>query len=142
MDDTASTHGIGKRHSGAALTLGGAVAVGGGWLVGAVAAVAGAAIGAGAGFAFDHSRSERAARTFERNRIAALERGLQLRGEHGATPGTSREPFWVANIGSGAESAPVASAWSTPRSTSPLATRSRSRCFAVPPHAMAEKSLV
>jgi eukaryotic-like serine/threonine-protein kinase len=72
---------------GAALTLGGAVAVGGGWLVGAVAAVAGATIGAGAGFAFDHSRSERAARTFERNRIAALERGLQLRGEHGATPG-------------------------------------------------------
>jgi eukaryotic-like serine/threonine-protein kinase len=56
-------------------------------IIGVMAAAAGAALGAGAGFAFDHSRGERASRTFERNRIAALERGLQLRGELGATPG-------------------------------------------------------
>jgi eukaryotic-like serine/threonine-protein kinase len=72
---------------GAAVAFGGLVAVSGGPIAGALAAVAGAALGAGAGFAFDHSRGERASRTFERNRIAALERSLQLRGELGATPG-------------------------------------------------------
>ncbi len=36
---------------------------------------------------WDRSREERASRVFERNRIAALERGLELRGELGATPG-------------------------------------------------------
>ncbi len=35
----------------------------------------------------DRSREDRAARVFERNRIAALERGLERRGEFGATPG-------------------------------------------------------
>jgi eukaryotic-like serine/threonine-protein kinase len=72
---------------GAALAFGSVVAVNGGPIAGTLAAVAGAALGAGAGFAFDHSRGERASRTFEGNRIAALERGLQLRGELGATPG-------------------------------------------------------
>jgi serine/threonine protein kinase len=69
------------------VAFGGLVAVSGGPVAGALAAAAGAALGAGAGFAFDHSRAERASRTFERNRIAALERSLQLRGELGATPG-------------------------------------------------------
>jgi serine/threonine-protein kinase len=36
---------------------------------------------------WDRSREERSSRAFERNRIAALERGLELRGELGATPG-------------------------------------------------------
>jgi hypothetical protein len=70
-----------------ALACGGAAALTGGPMAGALAATAGAALGAGAGLAFDHTRSERASRAFEQNRIAALERGLQLRGELGTTPG-------------------------------------------------------
>jgi serine/threonine-protein kinase len=73
--------------AGAAVTCGGIVAATGGWLSGALAGALGAALGGGAGFMWDRSREERAARTFERNRIAALERGLELRGEMGATPG-------------------------------------------------------
>ncbi len=71
----------------AAVALGGAMGLGGSPAVGALVTAAGAALGAGAGLVFDHSRRERITRTFERNRIAALERGLQLRGETGATPG-------------------------------------------------------
>ena len=63
------------------------VAVAGGSLAGGLAGVLGAALGGGAGFMWDRSRDERTSRTFERNRIAALERGLELRGEVGATPG-------------------------------------------------------
>ena len=72
---------------GAAVACGGVVAATGGWLSGGLALVLGAVLGGGAGVMWDRSREERAARVFERNRIAALERGLELRGELGATPG-------------------------------------------------------
>jgi serine/threonine-protein kinase len=72
---------------GAAVACGGVVAATGGWLSGGIACALGAVLGGGAGFMWDRSREERAARVFERNRIAALERGLELRGELGATPG-------------------------------------------------------
>ena len=72
---------------GAAAICGGTVAVTGGAVAGAVAGLLGAALGGGAGFMWDRSREDRASRAFERNRIAALERGLELRGQLGATPG-------------------------------------------------------
>jgi len=72
---------------GAATACGGMVAIAGGVLPGAVAGALGAVLGGGAGFMWDRSREDRTSRTFERNRIAALERGLELRGEMGATPG-------------------------------------------------------
>src|SRR6202042_824992 len=72
---------------GAAVACGVVVAATGGWLPGAVACVLGAGLGGGAGFMWDRSREEHAAHAFERNRIAALERGLELRGEMGSTPG-------------------------------------------------------
>jgi serine/threonine-protein kinase len=72
---------------GAGAACGGVVAITGGWLSGAIASALGAVLGGGSGFMWDRSREERATRTFERNRIAALERGLELRGELGATPG-------------------------------------------------------
>jgi serine/threonine protein kinase len=65
----------------AALVSGGAVAVAGGWLAGGVAALLGGAMGGGFGFMWDRTREDRIARTFEKNRIAALERGLELRGD-------------------------------------------------------------
>jgi serine/threonine-protein kinase len=72
---------------GAGLACGGVVSATGGWLSGAIASALGAVLGGGSGLMWDRSREERATRTFERNRIAALERGLELRGELGATPG-------------------------------------------------------
>ena len=51
------------------------------WVATAVALVVGGGLGGVAGFLYDRVRSERAARAFEKNRIAALERGLALRGE-------------------------------------------------------------
>jgi serine/threonine protein kinase len=72
---------------GAAVACGGIVALTGDTTAGILATGLGAALGAGAGFMWDRSRQERASRTFERNRIAALERGLELRGELGAAPG-------------------------------------------------------
>ena len=56
-------------------------------LPGIVAAVLGGALGGGAGLLWDRQREDKSSRAFERNRIAALERGLELRGELGATPG-------------------------------------------------------
>jgi hypothetical protein len=71
---------------GAGVVCGPAVAVAGGALAGALAAGLGAALGAATGFMWDRSREDRSARAFEHNRIAALERGLELRGEIGGTP--------------------------------------------------------
>jgi len=71
----------------AGLACGGPVALAGGWIAGAVGAVVGASLGGGAGFLWDKVREDRSARAFEKNRIAALERGLELRGELGAPPG-------------------------------------------------------
>jgi eukaryotic-like serine/threonine-protein kinase len=72
---------------GAATACGGIVAGAGGMLAGALAAGLGAVLGGGAGLMWDRSLDERASRTLERNRIAALERGLELRGELDAAPG-------------------------------------------------------
>jgi serine/threonine-protein kinase len=47
----------------------------------------GALLGGGVGFLWDKSRNDESGRTFERNRIAALERGLELRGELNSGPG-------------------------------------------------------
>jgi len=63
------------------------VGLAGGWLAGGVAWALGAVLAGGAGFLWDKSRDDLAGRAFERNRIAALERGLELRGELGPTPG-------------------------------------------------------
>jgi serine/threonine-protein kinase len=63
------------------------VALAGGAVAGVLAGALGAALGGGAGFMWDRAREERSVRTFERNRIAALERGLELKGEVGGTPG-------------------------------------------------------
>ena len=71
----------------AALACGAAVAIAGGWIAGGVAAVLAGALGGGAGLLWDRSREDKNARTFEKNRIAALERGLELRGDIGSTPG-------------------------------------------------------
>lgn len=63
------------------------VGVAGGAVAGGLAAMLGAALGGGLGFMRDRARDERGARVFERHRIAALERGLDLRGDVGAAPG-------------------------------------------------------
>jgi serine/threonine-protein kinase len=60
---------------------GGAVTFAGGWGAGALASILGAILGGGAGYLWDRAKLETVVRSFERNRIAALERGLQLRGE-------------------------------------------------------------
>jgi eukaryotic-like serine/threonine-protein kinase len=72
---------------GAATACGAIVTLAGGTLAGLLATGLGAALGGGAGYLWDRSRQERASRVFERNRIAALERGLELRGELGSAPG-------------------------------------------------------
>jgi serine/threonine-protein kinase len=61
--------------------------VAGGPLAGLLAGALGAALGGGLGFMRDRARDEQGARVFERHRIAALERGLDLRGDAGAAPG-------------------------------------------------------
>jgi len=71
----------------AAIGCGGAVAATGGWIAGTISAVLGALLGGGGGYLWDRIREDRSARAFEKNRIAALERGLELRGELGSTPG-------------------------------------------------------
>lgn len=65
----------------ATVVSGGAIGAVGGWLAGAIGAVIAGALGAGAGILWDRSKREAAGRVFEKNRIAALERGLDLRGE-------------------------------------------------------------
>ncbi len=58
----------------------------GGWVAGGIAAGLGGLLGGAAGVLRDRSVVEARARSFERNRIAALERGLALKGEIGSTP--------------------------------------------------------
>jgi eukaryotic-like serine/threonine-protein kinase len=67
----------------AALVLGTLVALTGTWIAGLVAALAGGAAGYVFGTMRDRSAGEETQRAFERHRIAALERGLELKGEHG-----------------------------------------------------------
>jgi serine/threonine-protein kinase len=71
----------------AAIGCGVAVAVAGGGVAGIVAGVLGGVLGGGAGHLWDRAREDKASRVFEKNRIAALERGLELRGDIGTTPG-------------------------------------------------------
>ena len=65
----------------ASLLCGGAVTFAGGAGAGALASLLAAVLGGGAGYLWDRAKLETVVRSFERNRIAALERGLQLRGE-------------------------------------------------------------
>jgi len=71
---------------GAFALCGSTVSIAGGAVAGGLAGVFAAALGATTGFMWDRSREDRSARAFERSRIAALERGLELRGETGVTP--------------------------------------------------------
>lgn len=75
--------------AGAAVLSGGAIGAVGGPVAGIVGAVIAGALGAGAGKMWDRSKVEAVGRAFEKNRIAALERGLDLRGEatNAAIPG-------------------------------------------------------
>jgi eukaryotic-like serine/threonine-protein kinase len=68
------------------LASGGAVTAAGGLLAGGLAGLLGAGLGGAAGFMWDRTRDEAISRVFERNRIAALERGLELRGDLGTNP--------------------------------------------------------
>jgi serine/threonine-protein kinase len=64
-----------------------AVGLVGGWLPGAIAAAFGGALGGSAGYIWDRGQEQQRLRAFEHNRIAALERGLELKGELETTPG-------------------------------------------------------
>jgi serine/threonine-protein kinase len=63
-----------------AATSGGAVAISGSLVAAGIAAGVGAALGAALGFASERVSEERSLRVFEKHRIAALERGLEVRG--------------------------------------------------------------
>jgi len=83
----------GRRHvhafaaaSASFLGCGAIVSATGGHVAGAVAAALGGMLGGAAGVLRDRSETEKRERIFERNRIAALERGLALKGEIGSTP--------------------------------------------------------
>jgi len=83
----------GRRHMSAVLgasaslvACGALVGITGGHLAGALAAGLGGFLGGAGGHLRDRSQQERLERIFEKNRIAALERGLALKGEMGATP--------------------------------------------------------
>ena len=82
-------HGAAIGAVGAAVLSGAAVGAAGGWLAGALGMLLAGALGAGAGTLWEKSKREAAARAFEKNRIAALERGLDLKGEatNTAVPG-------------------------------------------------------
>lgn len=62
-----------------------AVGVAGGPIAGVLGGVLAGALGAGAGRLWENSKRETASRVFEKNRIAALERGLDLKGEATST---------------------------------------------------------
>jgi serine/threonine-protein kinase len=66
---------------GGAFGCGGAVALSGNVPAAAIATVVGGAVGGALGATSAKLHEERAARTFEKHRIAALERGLDLRGQ-------------------------------------------------------------
>jgi eukaryotic-like serine/threonine-protein kinase len=72
-----------------AVVCGTAVGVPGGLIAGALGAVVAGALGVGIARMWERGKREGASRTFEKNRIAALERGLDLKGEatQAAIPG-------------------------------------------------------
>ncbi len=65
----------------AAVVCGALMAVAGGLAAAILGALLGGGLGAGVGFFWDRTRGEEALRIFEKNRIKALERGLDLKGE-------------------------------------------------------------
>jgi serine/threonine-protein kinase len=69
----------------AALVTGVAVGVPGGPIAGVLGAVLAGALGAGIARMWETGKRDGASRTFEKNRIAALERGLDLKGEATST---------------------------------------------------------
>jgi serine/threonine-protein kinase len=69
------------------LLCSGAVAASGSWVAAGIAGTVGALLGAAIGALSDRIGEERAARVFEKNRIAALERGLELKGQFRMPPG-------------------------------------------------------
>ena len=70
-----------------ALTCGALVATSGSALASGIATALGGALGGAVGGLLNRVREEQASRAFEQNRIAALERGLELRGQlHSAPP--------------------------------------------------------
>ncbi len=69
------------------LSCGGAVLAAGSGLAAGIAALAGAALGGAIGRLTEKVEQERASRVFERNRIAALERGLEARGQFSQAAG-------------------------------------------------------
>jgi serine/threonine protein kinase len=71
--------------AGAAIITGAAVGLPGGWIAGGLGAVLAGALGAGIARMWERGKREGASRTFEKNRIAALERGLDLKGEATST---------------------------------------------------------
>ncbi|MDB5219976.1 MAG: serine/threonine protein kinase, partial [Myxococcaceae bacterium] len=73
----------------AAVVCGTAVGVPGGLIAGGLGAIVAGALGIGIARMWERGKREGASRTFERNRIAALERGLDLKGEatQAAIPG-------------------------------------------------------
>ena len=108
-----------------AAVCGGTVALAGNWIAGSIAAVLGGALGGGAGLLWDRSTEEKSIRAFERNRIAALERGLELRGEVTQTPGELTGQVLGGKYRIGRKNRlRRPSAWSTRRSTRRSATRS------------------
>ena len=70
---------------GAAGVSGAAVGIAGGPIAGVLGAVLAGALGAGVGKLLDASKRDASGRAFEKNRIAALERGLDLKGEATST---------------------------------------------------------
>ena len=69
-----------------------------------IAAGIGATLGGVIGALSNRCNRDRAARTFEKNRIAALERGLELQGEaRQPRRASSRAPCWAANTASGSK---------------------------------------
>lgn len=69
----------------AAAVSGAAVGVAGGWIAAVLGAALAGGLGAGIGRLWEASKRDASARTFEKNRIAALERGLDLKGEATST---------------------------------------------------------
>ena len=70
---------------GAAVVSGAAVGVPGGLVAGLLSGVLAGVLGAGIARMWERGKREGASRTFEKNRIAALERGLDLKGEATST---------------------------------------------------------
>jgi len=73
--------------AGAAIVAGLLFGLIGGVVVGVLASLLGAALGWGFGYVRERQALEARARTFEKNRIAALERSLELRGDTSNVPG-------------------------------------------------------